>query len=389
MAAFSRGKAGRKSIYVPMREGFIQRSTGTADGRIVRAMGAMVKALADESRYSGDWTVQEALRAKRITLADLYAAHVRNEIPQLRARLSAKNLAAYLPGWRAWLRATRRAEVRTDANYWAQVTTLVPPDGEFLTADLDKARVMAWLASRAGVTSGTRRKYLYALKSFVTYLMELGVYQTDPLAGLKAPKKNPPRERWETEATDRRIVDAAKPKYRALFAFIKATGADVSTAFRTLRRDLDLDRGRVLLRGTKTGQRVVHEAEIEPWALPILREYASEFLPNAPLWPAGQGAYSGSTGRAMTAGYSRSGAHHHHLECCKAVGVEDYTLKDARHSVAVRMRKRGRTFEEIAGQLGNSVYQTATVYARFQPDTTTDSTTGLESHRVGHEVANA
>ncbi len=43
-------------------------------------------------------------------------------------------------------------------------------------------------------------------------------------------------------------------------------------------------------------------------------------------------------------------------------------MKDARHSVAVRLRKAGRTFEEIAAQLGTSVYQVVNVYAKYKPD---------------------
>jgi hypothetical protein len=54
----------------------------------------------------------------------------------------------------------------------------------------------------------------------------------------------------------------------------------------------------------------------------------------------------------------------HHARLTKKLGIEDYTLKDARHSVGVRMRLAGKSFEEIAEQLGTSVYQAVTVYTR-------------------------
>jgi integrase len=51
------------------------------------------------------------------------------------------------------------------------------------------------------------------------------------------------------------------------------------------------------------------------------------------------------------------------------VSIEDYTLKNARHSVSVRARKRGASLEWIAQQLGHkSIYQAANVYARFEKD---------------------
>lgn len=51
-----------------------------------------------------------------------------------------------------------------------------------------------------------------------------------------------------------------------------------------------------------------------------------------------------------------------------------------RRSVAVRMRKKGDTFEAIAAQLGTSGYQVAKVYANFsvtaRVETKIESSTG-------------
>ncbi len=44
-----------------------------------------------------------------------------------------------------------------------------------------------------------------------------------------------------------------------------------------------------------------------------------------------------------------------------------YTLKDARHSVAVRMMEAGYTVQEIAEQLGNTAELVARVYSRHIP----------------------
>jgi hypothetical protein len=221
--------------------GLVQRSTGTNIPAVVRGMKRMCTALKDRAMASGNWTILDAIFAKRLRLKDAYTHYVGNTLPELEAKLSAANLADHLDGWIGWVRAERRDNVRTPDVYWQQVTTLIDPDRPmppneanverrsipFPSSELTKARAIAWLTSRDKASSGTRRKYLYALKSFVRYLVDVGVLTADPLAGLKAPKKNPARERWETSATDETIVVNALERYRALFAFIKGTGCDV------------------------------------------------------------------------------------------------------------------------------------------------------------------
>lgn len=348
-AAFERGKKGRKSIYVPTRSGaLVQRSTGTADATIARKMKRMVEQLRDEHR----WLVLDAIRENRRTLKQVYQAFASNRLDELEAMLDAKNLSDHLDGWKKWVVASRQEGVGTPDVYWQQVTTLIPEGGQFPATELTKARVVAWLAGLT-CSSGTRRKYRYALGSFVRYLLDVGVLEADPLAGLRAPKKNPPRERWETVDRDRAIVAAAIPKYRAFFAFVKAVGCDVGSARRAQLGDLDLKRARVNVRGTKTDRRAVHAAEIEAWAIPILVEHVKGTI----------GAHT-----LLFPGITNSGAGHHHERAAAAVGVKDYTLKDSRHSIGVRMRLAGRSFEEIAAQLGTSAFQAVTVYTRYKPE---------------------
>lgn len=354
MNAWSRGKKGYKSIYVPTRHGgLVQRSTGTNVPAIVRGMKRMASDLRDRSTASGNWTLLDAIYAKKLTLKALYPVYVSNGLAALEARLSAANLSEHLTAWIEWVRANRHEDVRTADVYWQQVTTLVKPDEAFPASELTKARALAWLTSRSATSSGTKRKYLYALKSFVRYLLDAGVLATDPLAGLKAPKKDRARERWEPATVDERIVQAASPKYRAFFAFIKGTGCDVGSAHRSMYGDVYKGWARVDIRGTKTDRRAVHQATVEPWARPYLEAHTAHLL--------------GNTTRVFP-GITNSGASHHHDRCCEAVGVENYTLKDARHSVAVRMRKAGKSFEDIAGQLGTSVFQAVTVYSKYKPD---------------------
>lgn len=348
-------------LYVPVQGGGVKlRTTGTADKVVFRGMKRMLAELKDARR----WTLLNAVTSKpsRLTLGQLYDAYTANALDALDATLSASSLSAHVAGFLASLRAHGRAE-KYVTGVAGKLASFIDATPNGTTADLSSGIATGWL-SGLRTTPGTRRQYLYAVTGFARYLTDVGVLAAYPLGRIKAPKKNDARLRYETEAADKAIVDAASPKYRALFAFIHATGCDVSSAFRTRRRDVDLERGVALLRGTKSAKRVVHDGLIEPWAMPYLRDYLAGTMPNALLWTPGSGK-PGKHGRAETPFYSVAGAGKAHDACCAAIHVEDYTLKDARHSVAVRMARKGYTPFEIAEQLGNSADLIADVYARF------------------------
>jgi integrase len=98
-----------------------------------------------------------------------------------------------------------------------------------------------------------------------------------------------------------------------------------------------------------------------------------------PLW----GCPSRSRAPPLWPTITRDTAHHHHQATCKAkaLEIEDYTLRDSRHSWAVRCRKRGGSLEEIASQLGHkNIYMAATVYGVFKP-TIDERRTGLRIAR--------
>lgn len=356
MSAFKRGKKGYQSIYVPTKTGaLVQRSCGSAVPAVVRSMKKMVGELRDRSKASGNWSILDAIEAKRIKLARVHIFWSSNDLAALDAELSAKNLAASLDGWKSWITANRRAGIRTPDVYWQQVTTLIVPGETFLATALTKQRVMTWLASRDKATSGTRRKYFYALKSFIGYCVDTGALSSDPIVGMKAPKKDPPRERWVTVDVDEAIVQASLLKYRALFAFIKATGCDVSAALRAQVGDVDVFKKRANVRGTKTDHRRVFGAAIEAWALPYIRPQLAARR--------AEGSHA-----LLFPETNRNAPSKHHAHTCETLKIDGYTLKDSRHSVGVRMRLAGKSFEEIAAQLGTSVYQAVMVYTKFKPE---------------------
>jgi integrase len=357
-------KRGLWQFYQPLQSGGVkQRSCETTDKALARRMAKLVLDLAADHRWAVLNTLGTTVAGRKVTVPILYALSQSDPALQdFEASLGSSGLRAHVTGWTADILAGGKTAL-TASVYRRRLEHFLQHVGPApTTADLSPPKVKAWLArlTEKGIagrplTSATRRSAFYALKSFVRYLRELGVLTSDPLAELKAPKKGPPRVRYESEATDRRIADAAPTQaLKALFAFVHGTGAEVSPALEAVGRDFDLDAGICTVRGTKTHKRHRHFVRIEPWSLEILRGYLRAFLPNAKPW----------------AGMTRHMAHHHHQATCAAIGVEDYTLRDARHSWAVRARTiRGESWEEIADQLGNSPWVVAHTYAVFKRPT--------------------
>jgi integrase len=348
MNAYARGKTGNLTIVVPQRAGYVLRSTGTHITDLVKDMRHMCRML----KRDKEWWVLDALGANKVKLPQVYDHWSMKTLDVLKAELSDANLTNYLDGWEQWVRSNR-GDTGTAEMYRRQVGTLIT--GCFFTSELTTARVSQWLAdyrtaSARSVSTGYKRKLLYAVFSFVSYLRELNVLDRNILDSIKRPKKGKPRLRWETQENDKRIVDAAPPDYRALFAFIHATGAEISACLSMLRRDVSLEDGLAHVPATKTAKRDRHDVLIERWAMPYLVEHLKGILPNAPIWP----------------GITRYQASWYHDSAAKAVKVPDYTLRDARHSWAVRARKRGVAFEAISEQLGSSVATVHAVYARFK-----------------------
>jgi integrase len=343
-AAFRKGKARHLQIYVPCRTGYVQRSCGTPNSAIARKMRAMVKTLKDDH----EWDLLDAIRAKRLSLPTLYDYFASERLAEAKAILADADVCHHLDAWEASVRATV-GDTGTAERYRQQVETLT---GEsMLVSAVTSERVAAWLAGLA-VTPGTRRKYVAALASFVSYLRTVRVLPVNPLAEMKLPKENPPRLRWESLERCKALVDAQPEPFRSLSALIHATGAELSPALRMTRGDVDLERMLAHVPGTKTRTRDRHDVVIEAWAKSYLARHCATLAPLAPLFP----------------GITRFRAYEAHAAACKAIGVSDYRIHDARHSIAVRWRKRGVLLEVIAAQLGHAtIAQVVERYGRFTP----------------------
>ena len=126
----------------------------------------------------------------------------------------------------------------------------------------------------------------------------------------------------------------------------------MSVALSLRARDVDLEHREIRARGTKTHNRD-RVAKIATWAWPSVKRAISDRLPDAAL-------FDGIPDRWH--------AQEEHTKACKVLGIHGYTMRDARHTWAVRMARAGVPIEQISRQLGHKdAVMALKVYAVYAP----------------------
>ncbi len=357
-------------VEVPTRFGRrIKRSTGTAHRGTAIAIERMLIALGPKGRR--DWELLERVAAGTLELGTLYDAWQRNDLDGLRRQLDDVDLAAHVAGWSAWL--ADRVKPATADHYSAHLATLMPPGQAFYRSDFKASTVAAWLATRTAlvakrrpsethsrrmqdpppraVSGSTKRKYLAATQSFATYLLEIGVLETNPIRDVSAPPAGRPRCQFLELPDVHRLVEGAPVPYRALFAIAYGAGLEVSAILSLIETDVDCAHRQLRARGTKAWSRD-RIARVADWAWGYVTAHLATLMP----------------GERLFRGLSRWHAGDAHRERCGALGLLGYRLHDARHHWAVRMVRAGMPLELVARQLGHvDVVMVARVYGRWVP----------------------
>jgi integrase len=334
-------------VNVPTESGrWIKRTTGTLNRSLANAMKRMIADLGPRGKR--EWYFLRAVELHVLSVGELYDAYSRGELDQLRERLTDVDVEPYVE---MWLKAIG-TDVAPDtlAHYKLYVRSLIAEGKRFPRSELTYERIVQWLASRH-VGRSTKRKYHAALSGFCEYLRSVAVLQRNPLRDVKAPRPAPGRMRYLEMQDVERLIAAQPHPYNVLSALIHATGIEVSVALGLKRRDVDEMRREIRAKGTKTKARD-RIAKIAEWAWPMIQNHILLLTPNAPLFP----------------GINRWTASDKHRAACKALEIEDYQLKDSRHTYAVRAVRAGAPFEVVAQQLGHTdTTMVVRVYARFRP----------------------
>lgn len=348
MKVFSRGRGRWCYVRVPTRDGrLFTRATGTTDLSTAKHMARVLDELGPRGRRDD---LVDAVALGKISIATLYDAYVANDLEAVRERLRDIDLSPLVEEWLSSVRSSRAPE--TAERYRLYVRSLIPDEVRFSRSDLTVARIEQWVASRR-VRPSTQRKYRACLSSFCQYLVRVGALVHNPVRDTLAPPASKARTRHIAMSEVLALADAQNEPYRTLSILLHGTGLDLSVALNLKRRDVDDTRREILAQRTKTKGNSSHRnPKVADWAWPHIERFIALMTPNALLFP----------------GISRYTASDKHRAACAVVGVEDYWLRDARHSYAVRAIRAGASIEFVAEQLGHaSTQMVLDVYGRFRP----------------------
>jgi integrase len=311
------------------------KTTGTRDPNVVKRMQHMIDQLHDPAaeaesilaKLAGEWTMLELYRRWQ---------DCGGRLMTLRNALADELLVEFHARFRqAVVARTKQRDADTAKHY--QVTLNRLEDGGIRRlSDLTVAKISAWLDAQPGKAS-TRRKAAMAVSAFCTWLVRAGALQSNPVRDVPKPKAGPARVSFIDEATMIRLADAQPSPFREFSALIHGTGLDVGAAVALTRDQVDLTTWGITQVRPKSGRR--HTVLVAEWARPYVQRLLDGKLGRAPLREIGVDRWTLSDA---------------HREACKAIGLENYWLRDARHSWAVRFAKHGGSAAQGAEQLGHS-----------------------------------
>lgn len=197
----------------------------------------------------------------------------------------------------------------------------------------------------------TLRMMLFAAKRRKKYPHDLDEVMPQGFSTGHEPKR---RSLTPDELT--RLLGTLKPHRAAWVAFCVATGARLGEVRRARRQDVDLKRGLVRLRGTKT-EKADRLVPITPMTLPLLeRALASA---------------DGTDGLL----FSRWKAVHDGLQkACRRIGIESVSPNDLRRTLATWLRTSGVDTSIVAEVMGHTDSRMVErVYARLEGEKLRDA----------------
>lgn len=338
MKPFLRGKA----YYVKLRTrdgDWVQLATGTRDKRVAEAYGALLDRLG--LRGTQEWDLLDALCAKppKLTLSALYAAQRDGSLVALRAKLDDVDLEP----WVARFVDARRTEIQPDTldHYRVHIRHFIPDEIAFARSKYTTAFVRAGLDALT-CSAATKRKYRAALLAFGKFLQQHEILTDDPAARVKVGGRIVVRDSFIDRAQLLQVLVAMPEPYRSLAAILHATGSDMSQLLGVTLRGVDTEHRKLMLDHGKTFYRR-RAVLVQDWAWQyvldsIARARAVSDDPTTKLFP----------------GVNRYTLSDKFRVACKAVGITNYMLRDARHSYAVSVLRAGGSAQAVAQQLGHA-----------------------------------
>jgi len=369
MSAFKKKGRTIYDVKIPTRDGeWVMRTTSTRDTVTAKRMQAMVDAIAPKGKRR--WALVDALVDYRITVPEMYDVYleVGRDLDLLEARLADVNIEPMVAEWAKNPGGKVKPGSDSAAHYLHHVRGFIPKGEPFHLSQFTTAAIQQHI-EELDAAPATKRKAGAAISSFGRWLFRRNVLKTKPMRDVELPSAGAPRVSFLETADAIRLAEAQPSPYREYSALLAGSGIEVSAALKLRRRDVDMTKKEIHAAGTKayTRDRIVRVAD---WAWPYVERIAKGLTPDARLfagipdrWVAADKHNEAINGKPAVAGRAE----------VKGLVAQfpiygGYTMRDHRHTWAVRAVRSGMPIEMVARQLGHTNGILALkVYGRFVP----------------------
>lgn len=341
------------TIKVPTKTGeWLPYSTGTKHQATARRIERMIEHLGPRGERA--WDVIDQIHDGTRTIPQLFDSYcgAEKDVIRLRIALKQSDLGLFV---QSFLESTT-CTADTRAHYEALLRRLIPDDAQFAADEFTPARLQRCIDEMEG-SPATKRKAGSTFRVFAKWLIRRGVIRDDPMRAVVLPKAPPPRTMFLETADAIRLADQQPSPYREFSAFMAGSGVEVSIALALTVRDVDIKHREVRAKGTKTHarDRVVRVAD---WAWPYLQRAMKGKKADDRLFA---GIVDRWTARDVHSAAAKELA-------AKSPVFDGYTMRDHRHTYAVRAIRAGTPADLVARQLGHAnPILVLSVYGRFQP----------------------
>lgn len=241
--------------------------------------------------------------------------------------------------------------------------------------DMDRGQVedlLTRLRLDQGITPATCNRYASLLSTAFRWAIDRGYARDNPARGIKREKEAVRPVPYVSEQDVVRLIAAARdPEMAAYVRVASDTGLRRSEMLRLDWRDVDLDRGVLLVRLSKT--REPREVPLTAACAAALRDQATraQVMPlhgEGPVW-------TNLVALRPEAVSRRFGT------LTRRAGLPDLRLHDLRHGFACRLRESGAPIQVIASLCGHKALATTMRYSRhLATDSLKNAIRALEGH---------
>jgi integrase/recombinase XerC len=228
--------------------------------------------------------------------------------------------------------------------------------------DVTHGDVRGWMVSllEGGASSGTVHRKISALRSFFRYMRRHEMISTDPVAGLKLPKKSKKLPVFVAEDALAKLLDEFRfgenfsgLRDRTVVEFLYLTGMRRSELINLRDTDVDLSAGQVRVTGKRGKQRII------PLSAGFVRSLRSYLLARKESGLAGEWFFVTDRGNKM---YDKGVYNLVTRYLAMVTTIEKKSPHVLRHTFATHMLNRGADLNSIKELLGHAGLSATQVY---------------------------